>query len=186
LGLGTYKARINHVIANGEAVYYRYTPAAPPESKTLKEPTSGVEVLYPDGSIVAGAVLQVDHLRDESWFEIAADGLKWVVFYDINLVKDGQNIQPSGSVTVRIPFTSQGKVYHITADGQKIDMNAKLENGYLVFTVDHFSVYAVAVNEQISADKQFFKLWGKVTKWEKTFKNWILLIICFGWIWMAF
>ena len=34
--------------------------------------------------------------------------------------------------------------------------------------------------------KQYFKLWGKVTKWEKTFWNWLLLILCFGWIWMAF
>jgi len=34
--------------------------------------------------------------------------------------------------------------------------------------------------------KQYFKLWGKVTRWEKTFWNWVLLIVCFGWIWMWF
>ena len=34
--------------------------------------------------------------------------------------------------------------------------------------------------------KEYFKLWGKTTRWEKTFLNWILLIVCFGWIWMAF
>jgi hypothetical protein len=34
--------------------------------------------------------------------------------------------------------------------------------------------------------KQYFKLWGKVTSWEKTPLNWFLLIVCFGWIWMAF
>jgi hypothetical protein len=32
----------------------------------------------------------------------------------------------------------------------------------------------------------YFTLWGKLTKWEKTPMNWILLIVCFGWIWMAF
>ncbi|MDR0530787.1 MAG: hypothetical protein LBG83_01805 [Oscillospiraceae bacterium] len=31
-----------------------------------------------------------------------------------------------------------------------------------------------------------FKLWGKSTTWEKTPLNWFLLIVCFGWIWMAF
>jgi len=31
-----------------------------------------------------------------------------------------------------------------------------------------------------------FKLWGKTTTWEKTPLNWILLILCFGWLWMAF
>ena len=31
-----------------------------------------------------------------------------------------------------------------------------------------------------------FKLWGKTTAWEKTPLNWFLLIVCFGWIWMAF
>jgi len=31
-----------------------------------------------------------------------------------------------------------------------------------------------------------FKLWGKPTKWPKTLLNYFLLIICFGWIWMAF
>ena len=34
--------------------------------------------------------------------------------------------------------------------------------------------------------KQYITLWGKVTKWEKNFLNYILLILCFGWIWMAF
>jgi hypothetical protein len=34
--------------------------------------------------------------------------------------------------------------------------------------------------------KEFFKLWGKTTKWEKSPLNRFLLIVCFGWIWMAF
>ena len=31
-----------------------------------------------------------------------------------------------------------------------------------------------------------FKLWGVQTRWEKNFWNWVLCIVCFGWIWMAF
>ena len=32
-----------------------------------------------------------------------------------------------------------------------------------------------------------FRLWGKQTTYDKgLWYNWILLIFCFGWIWMAF
>jgi len=31
-----------------------------------------------------------------------------------------------------------------------------------------------------------FTLWGKPTNWAKSPLNWFLLIVCFGWIWMAF
>ena len=39
---------------------------------------------------------------------------------------------------------------------------------------------------QNSNPNDFFKLWGKVTTYKKTFLNYLLLILCFGWIWMAF
>ena len=73
--------------------------------------------------------------------------------FDINLLKDGIAVQPNGKVTVSIPVP-QGyngadcKIYRIETDGTKTDMNAKLENGFLVFETDHFSLYAVAqINE---------------------------------------
>ena len=43
-----------------------------------------------------------------------------------------------------------------------------------------------AIWEDIPVTKDYFKLWGKTTTWEKTPLNWILLLLCFGWIWMAF
>lgn len=35
-------------------------------------------------------------------------------------------------------------------------------------------------------EESYFTLWGKTTNWEKSFWNWILCIVFFGWIWMAF
>ena len=35
-------------------------------------------------------------------------------------------------------------------------------------------------------DPQNLKLWGKYTEHDNTPLNWFLLIVCFGWIWMAF
>jgi uncharacterized repeat protein (TIGR02543 family) len=36
------------------------------------------------------------------------------------------------------------------------------------------------------ADCNHIFLWGKHTKYENNFINWLLVIVCFGWIWMAF
>lgn len=71
------------------------------------------------------------------------------LFYDISITKDGKEIQPEGKVVVQIPVpeklkdkAAELKVYHLV-NGEYTDMNAKLENGYLVFTTDHFSVYVI-------------------------------------------
>jgi len=42
----------------------------------------------------------------------------------------------------------------------------------------------VGVNGTETPAKQYFNLWGRTTRWEKTPLNWILLIVCFGWLWM--
>lgn len=52
---------------------------------------------------------------------------------------------------------------------------------------DEFLRLSSALESLEKADtKEYFKLWGKPTTREKTPLNWFLLIICFGWIWMAF
>ena len=65
--------------------------------------------------------------------------------YDITLRKDGMEIQPDKSVKVRIPAVNENsKVYRVETDGTVTDMNAVYEDGYLVFTTEHFSLYVVA------------------------------------------
>jgi len=51
---------------------------------------------------------------------------------------------------------------------------------------NHIAVVNQNGSESTYETKQYFKLWGKDTSWEKTPLNWFLLIACFGWIWMAF
>ena len=66
--------------------------------------------------------------------------------FDISLLKDGAEVQPEGNVTVKIPCDNDGaKVYRVEQDNSLTDMNAVYENGYLIFTTDHFSVYVVSV-----------------------------------------
>ena len=71
------------------------------------------------------------------------------LYLDISLVMDGREYQPEGVVTVKIPVpkTMNGiaeklKVYRFI-DENYTNMNAKLDDGYLVFTTDHFSIYVV-------------------------------------------
>ncbi|MCL1951447.1 MAG: hypothetical protein FWF60_01325 [Oscillospiraceae bacterium] len=45
---------------------------------------------------------------------------------------------------------------------------------------------AVTETQVIPATGKFIHLWGKETKWLDNFWNWLLVIFCFGWIWMAF
>lgn len=64
--------------------------------------------------------------------------------YDITLIKDDIETEPSGTVTVKMPTNNKNsKVYHINQAGNLTDMNAVFWNGYMIFTTDHFSLYAV-------------------------------------------
>ncbi len=69
--------------------------------------------------------------------------------YDIYLEKEGIRVQPDGSVTVSVKAPDgidpeNAKVYYLSDDGTLTDMNAVYENGYFVFTTDHFSYYIIA------------------------------------------
>ena len=73
------------------------------------------------------------------------------VSYNITLITNGKEVQPNGSVTVRIPVPANMngadcKVYRKEADGTYTDMNAVYQDGYMVFTTDHFSVYVLTTN----------------------------------------
>ena len=74
------------------------------------------------------------------------------VTYDISLKENGVVIQTANTITVRIPVP-QGmtgadcKVYRKESNGSYTDMNAKLIDGFLVFTTNHFSEYIVTTDE---------------------------------------
>ncbi len=76
------------------------------------------------------------------------------VIYDITLLdKNGNQIQPEESITVKIPlpfsYDVKIKVYRKEANNQYTDMNASYSDGYMVFTTDHFSEYTVTAQNLI-------------------------------------
>ena len=94
-----------------------------------------------------------------------------LALYDISLIKDGAAVQPDGNALVKIPCTdSTAKVYRVEADGSVTDMNAVYQDGFLVFTTDHFSLYAtVGSYPELESNKLYFDTNG--TGWEMGTKN---------------
>ncbi|MCL2695633.1 MAG: hypothetical protein FWE69_04845 [Clostridiales bacterium] len=54
------------------------------------------------------------------------------------------------------------------------------------FTMPSSAAAVTAAYKDAPIQKQYFKLWSKVTRWEKTPLNWLLCICLFGWIWFVF
>ena len=116
--------------------------------KNYIDPDSGIIADAPADAIESGVTFVVEKV-DQAPANIDING----VLYDIYFEKDGESVQPKGEVTVSIPVPAgkegdKCKVYYIDSSGNKTDMNAKHENGYLVFKTDHFSFYSV---EEIEA-----------------------------------
>ena len=105
----------------------------PPIEKDLVDESTGIKV---QGTMDPDANLNVEKV--ESTVEDA------VATYDITLRKDGDVIQPSGTITISIPSEIKDcKLFWVKDDGTKVEVNAIYENGNYVFTTDHLSVYAL-------------------------------------------
>jgi len=129
--------------------------------------------------------------------------------FDIWLECEGQRIQPQPGKKVRVyiyNMVNQGTdteytIYRLSAErptSTLFDVSQDPETqlwrekiipiadgDMLYFDTDHFSIYAVSTAREID-DNVYIKLWGKTTKYVSNVWNWILCILLFGWIWMAF
>ncbi len=109
-----------------------------------------VEVISPENAIDNDAVLNVVEVPTEEITTQLPANIKAenALVYDIYFEKDGETVQPNGELTVKIavPADKNGEncaVYHIAEDGTLTDMKAVFKDGYMVFTTNHFSYYAL-------------------------------------------
>ncbi len=69
------------------------------------------------------------------------------IVYNITLKdNDGEETQPTGEVTVKIPLPKGWENATVTrreADGTLTKLNVKVENGYIIFVTEHFSEYVL-------------------------------------------
>ena len=113
--------------------FWMYDQDPDPEELNLVDEGTGIKV---KGTMDPDATLKVEKV--ESTVENA------VATYDITLRKDGDVIQPSGTITISIPSGIKDcKLFWVKDDGTKVEVNAIYENGNYVFTTDHLSVYAL-------------------------------------------
>ena len=96
--------------------------------------------------------------------------IKSVNYYDINLIREGENIQPEGTVYVKIRIPDGVKpercrVYHVTDDpvDPLVRFAATLDGNYIVFETDHFSEFAVIEVETYLSGISITKMPSKLT-----------------------
>ncbi|MBQ3565629.1 MAG: VWA domain-containing protein, partial [Oscillospiraceae bacterium] len=82
---------------------------------------------------------------------VSASGNRYNVLYEFQLTDDNLDygFQPDGEIQIRIPLSElhgrarNVKVVRTNDDGSKTAVPAKIENGFLVITCDHFTPYEV-------------------------------------------
>lgn len=123
-----------------------YTPEAGKGVTTM----NGVTVIPDEGVFADNAVLQVFRISDSG--NIVASDSGFVVdqyeLYHICYTVDNNKVQPNGNVTIKIPIPATFNrdscdVYHQQPDGSWEIVNTRIEGEFIVFEVDHFSLFAV-------------------------------------------
>ena len=90
--------------------------------------------------------------------------------------------------------TSLGAVTAGAISGRAVTLSAGAKDIYVVLEALggllsaplKISVAAFGGGGGTDPGANYIKLWGKTTKYLSNFGNWLLVIFCFGWIWMAF
>jgi len=124
-----------------------------PGADTLSDEATGVKLEADAGVLPEGTTIKATAVTTGEDYEKAKLALEGISgsfrLYDITLLgTDGSTIQPNGKVKVSIPVPEGMKedliaVYSINADGTKTLLESTIENGYVVFYTDHFSLYAI-------------------------------------------
>ena len=132
------------------------------EAYQVKEDAAtGITIKKEDGRLfdsdIELNVSDVTTNEDYANYAVVANELGNINYlFDIALEKDGEAVQPDGTVLVSIPLpdgmSETAKVYSIAEDGTATDMNAVFADGYLTFATDHFSIYAVAGDKAVVGD----------------------------------
>lgn len=125
----------------------------------LRNDPHGIIVKATAKEIYPTTDLTVDKLdpSDISNADFAVGGkVKTALFYDISLLRNSINVQPDGTVTVKIRIPDgvapeQCKVYHVTDDpvDPLVKYASTLDGDYIVFETDHFSEFAVLEIETV-------------------------------------
>lgn len=125
----------------------------------MTDEKTGVHVSAAEGVLPVGSELKVTKVSAGTEYTKAANALVDVgssfELYEVHFEKDGQEVEPDGSVVVKylIPAGMNADnvvLYRINDDGSKTLIKGSVENGYYVVTTKGFSYYALV--EKASTD----------------------------------
>jgi len=129
-----------------------------PTDRSYRELTSfeGTRVTS-DSEFPDETILQVFKLTDNEEVESIESTADYEL-YEISLQVDGEDYQPDKPVTVYLrkpySFSENMKLYRQNEDGEWEEIQYMLENGMLVFQIDHFCLFAI-INQNKSGDVNF-------------------------------
>ena len=112
----------------------------------------GITVNADEGVIPSDAVLRTFRVstEDTASYTVHGDDIQVVKNeqYDICFVKGGEEVQPNGTVQVKIALsdrfgTENVHVLHQQEDGSWVLLESTVSNGVITFEVNHFSLFAV-------------------------------------------
>lgn len=150
---------------NGVAGSYAETFAKENGYSFNSIPTADTENTFTDNSEDKAADIEViakpDVIPEEAYFSVRLDDSLTndeQIAYNCYFTYNGAEYEPTDKVTVKIPIpvsmrdiADTLKVYHYQ-DGKYVAMEVTVEDGYLVFETDHFSIYVVTAKELETKD----------------------------------
>lgn len=124
------------------------------EKAVIKEDTTtGVKLDTTSAVLPINVILQCTEINQQDTInevkETLGNTITKVKIYDINLLENNVKVQPNGKVKISIPIPSDYNkdrltVYRIQEDGTKTEYTVKVEENYITFETDHFSIYVLA------------------------------------------
>ncbi|MGN1168480.1 MAG: InlB B-repeat-containing protein [Acutalibacteraceae bacterium] len=135
---------------NGATVSY-YAVWEKVQDETLTDSSTGISVTVPDGTFDGKVSLKIEEVISGSSFNIVQkiDSAINSKVFSIETYVDGVKTQPDGYVTVKIPIpdgynASKCKIYYVNTDTQSAqEVAMTVEDGYFVFSTNHFSDWAI-------------------------------------------
>ena len=110
---------------------------------------SGAQLGYQQNAVPSNTRVIVQEETNDAFAQIvvAAEGAAENTMYDIVLEADGEKIQPSGCVLVKLPIPAgynrnSLRVYYLSPDGAVL-LESFIEGDSICFETTHFSVYAI-------------------------------------------
>lgn len=138
----------------------------------LRNAVYGVVVSAGEGSLSENAQLQVERTQVTETTEnmvrqTLSDNYGIVASYDVKLLEDGEEVQPSGEIEIGLPIpveyeNSLIRVVHVQEDGS-VELFATRRSGGVAYVMtDHLSVYSIAAPVEFQEEQTQFP-WAAVT-----------------------